>query len=127
MFRNSLFGNLRIAYIVVTALVFLVVFSLLFITISNDSQVSVIKDCKVIDLQQQQIISGTDKYLDTEIRYIVITDKETFICENSILNSKYNNSDLFWRLKKDSTYTFKVAGRGKSFLYDYRNILQIIQ
>jgi hypothetical protein len=96
----------------------------IYIEIKNSSTISVVKDCKVIQLQQQQIIRGSDGNMSTDIRYLVITDKETFICESSFINGKYNNSDIFWRLKKDSTYTFKVAGIGKSFLFDYRNILQ---
>jgi len=97
------------------------------VSIANQSNVEIVTNCKVIDLQQQQLISGSDKHISTEIRYLVITDKETFVCESSILNGKYNNSDIFWHLKKDSTYNFKVAGIGKSMFTEYRNILDIIQ
>lgn len=76
---------------------------------------------KVIDLEQQQIIKKTT----TDIRYLVVTDRGTFICESSILNGKFDNSDLFYRLKEDSTYTFTVCGFGKGFLFDYRNILEV--
>jgi hypothetical protein len=93
------------------------------ISLFNQTNVETINNCKVINLQQQQLISGTDGNLDTEIRYLVITDKETFVCETSPLNMKFNNSDIFWRLQKDSTYNFKVAGIGKSILTQYRNIL----
>lgn len=81
--------------------------------------------CKIIDLQQQQIISGTKSNMNTEIRYLVITDKETFVCETSYFNAKFNNSDIFFRLKKDQTCTFNVCGIGKTIISDYRNILQI--
>ena len=91
----------------------------------SQSNIEVVKDCKVLELQQQQLIEGTDGNMSTSIRYLVITDKETFICENSLLNGKFNNSDIFWRLKKDSIYTFKVAGVGKSFVTEYRNILEV--
>lgn len=91
----------------------------------SQSNIEVVKDCKVLELQQQQLIEGTDGNMSTRIRYLVITDKETFICENSLLNGKFNNSDIFWRLKKDSIYTFKVAGVGKSFVTEYRNILEV--
>ena len=93
------------------------------ISVFNQTNVETISNCKVINLQQQQLISGTDGNLDTEIRYLVITDKETFVCETSPLNMKFNNSDIFWRLQKDSIYNFKVAGIGKSMLTQYRNIL----
>ncbi len=76
-----------------------------------------------MDLQQQQLI----KKHSTEIRYIIVTDKETFICESSMLNGKFNNSDVFWRLKKDSTYNFRVAGYGKGWFFNYRNVLEVVK
>ncbi len=89
----------------------------------NQLNVSTVENCKILELQQQSLIKGSDGNISTEIRYLVITDRETFICENSLINGKFNNSDIYWHLKKDSTYTFKVAGIGKSIITDYRNIL----
>jgi hypothetical protein len=80
---------------------------------------------KVTDLQTQQIVIGYPKHMKTRIRYLVITDFETFVCENSYLKFKFNNSDIFYHLKKDSTYTMQVQGIGKTLLSDYRNILKI--
>jgi len=62
----------------------------------NNSNVAIVNKCKIIELKQQTLISGQNKNISTEIRYLIITDKETFICETSFLNSKYNNSDIFW-------------------------------
>lgn len=89
----------------------------------SDMRIESVKNCKVINLQQQQIIKGTSSNVSTEIRYLVVTDKETFVCESSFINGKFDNSNIFWSLKKDSTYTFKVCGMGKGFIFDYRNIL----
>jgi hypothetical protein len=76
----------------------------------------------------QQIQKGDANHnITTEIRYLVLTDKETFVIKNSLLNGKYNNSDIYFRLVKDSTYTFRVCGRGKGLYTDYRNILEIIE
>lgn len=111
----------------IIVLVLIMFIGLIIISINNESTISVVDNCKVMDLQQQQLISGTDGSIRTEIRYLVITDKETFVCENSLLNGKYNNSDIYWRLKKDSTYTFKVAGVGKSVITQYRNILEVVK
>ena len=94
---------------------------------NNEMKLSTVNNCKVVDLQQQSIISGTDKSVSTQIRYLIITEKETFICESSLINGKFNNSDVFWHLKKDSTYNFTVSGRGKSFFFDYRNILEVVK
>ena len=114
-------------YKLIIGLVIVLLVGSVIVSVSNQSSVSTIENCKVMDLQQQQLIKGTDGNMSTEIRYLVITDKETFVCENSLLNGKFNNSDIYWRLKKDSTYTFKVAGVGKSMLTEYRNILDVVK
>ena len=114
-------------YKLIIGLVIVLLVGSIIVSVSNQSSVSTVENCKVMDLQQQQLIKGTDGNMSTEIRYLVITDKETFVCENSLLNGKFNNSDIYWRLKKDSTYTFKVAGVGKSMLTEYRNILEVVK
>ena len=105
----------------------LIIVGAISIGVYNDTKISIVKDCKVIELQQQQLITGGKDNMRTEIRYLVITDKETFICESSMLNGKFDNSNVFWHLKKDKTYTFKVCGVGKGFLFDYRNVLEVVQ
>lgn len=115
--RNYFNGKLIAIGIILS--VFLLIFSPLIIVGIDSTKIDTIKDCKVLALTEQQLISQNG----TTIRYLVITDKETFVCESSIVNGKYDNSDIYWRLKKDSTYTFKVAGGGKSLLTDYRNII----
>lgn len=81
--------------------------------------------CKVIKTISQQLIENSGDDVKTNIRYLVVTDKGTFTCETSILNWKFKNSDIFWRIHEDSIYTFKVAGVGKGTLFDYPNIIQI--
>ena len=105
--------------------VLLIIITSVSINVFNDRLVEDVENYKIIDLQQHQIVSGMDGDIRTEMRYLVVTDKETFICENSILNGKFNNSDIFFRLKKDSIYNFKVVGFGKGFFTDYRNIIEI--
>ena len=111
----------------IIGLVVVLLIGSIIVSVWNQSNVSTVENCKVMDLQQQQLIKGSDGNMSTEIRYLVITDKETFICESSLLNGKFNNSDIYWHLKKDSTYTFKVAGVGKSMITEYRNILEVVK
>lgn len=80
--------------------------------------------CKVERLEQQNKVKGSSSSIKTEIRYLVITNKETFIIEDSFWNDKYNNSDIFFRLEVGKSYQFKVCGEKKSGVYDYRNILE---
>lgn len=124
---NSSFGRTPLMFKIIPAIIVIAIIGSIYLTVQNQSKVDIVQSCKVMDLQQQQLINGTGNNMKTEIRYLVITDKETFVCESSLLNGKFNNSDIFWRLKKDSTYTFRVAGIGKSILYDYRNILEVVR
>ena len=124
---DSTFGSMPLLFKIVPILFVLAFVASGYSYYINDSNVMVVDNCKVLDLQQQSIISSPDKNVSTEIRYLVITDKETFICKSSLLNSKFNNSDVFWRLKKDSTYNFRVAGVGKSLIFDYRNVLEVVK
>lgn len=124
---NSSFGRTPLMFKIIPAIIVILIIASIYLTFQNQSKVDIVQSCKVMDLQQQQLINGSGNNMKTEIRYLVITDKETFVCENSLLNGKFNNSDIFWRLKKDSTYTFRVAGIGKSVLYDYRNILEVVR
>ena len=105
--------------------IILFIISAISVTIYNESKIGFVKSCKILELQQQQKISGSGKNISTEIRYLVVSDKETFICESSLLNGKFDNSNIFFHLKKDSIYNFKVCGSGKSFIFDYRNILEV--
>lgn len=104
-------------------LIFILVIGVICFQLFTQTKVETVNNCKVINLQQQSLVNGDKDGFSTTIRYLVITDKETFVCETSPLNMKFNNSDIFWRLQKDSTYNFKVAGIGKSILTEYRNIL----
>ena len=89
-----------------------------------NSKIDVVEKCKVLSLQEQTIISKEiEGNISTYKRHLVITDKETFISETNLLYGKVNNSDIFYRLKQDSTYSFKVVGIGKTIFTDYRNTL----
>ncbi len=114
-FGRNILRNLHVSAFLLAALFFTIYGGVQFCDSLKYETVTV----KVVKLQQQDLISSSG----TTIRYIVVGDKETFICMSNVVNNKYNNSDLFLRLKKDSTYTFNVCGFGKTFFTDYRNIL----
>lgn len=77
-------------------------------------------------LVAQNLVSGSSDNLATEIRYLVVTNKGTFLCEGSILNGKFNNSEIFYSLKEDSTYNkFVVVGIGKTMFSDYQNLVSV--
>lgn len=80
---------------------------------------------KIESKHQQNLIKGKDA-LETEIRYLIITDKGTFICESNFWKGKFNNSDLFWHLKEGTVYSsITVTGYGKGFFFDYQNLIHV--
>jgi len=94
--------------------------------IYNDVHTETLVNCKVINLSQQNLVNGNGT-LKTDVRYLIATDKGTFICENSWANWKFNNSDIYLNLRQDSTYNLKVCGIGKTFFTDYKNIIEIVK
>lgn len=109
-----------------TTIVLIAAISLAIITCSycNATKVEFIKNYKVIRLVKEKEIHGSKAQIITTFKYIVVTDKETFLCENSFYNSKYDNANTFYHLQEGKCYDFKVSGYGKSFFFTYRNILE---
>lgn len=121
------FGKKPLMFRIVPILIVIGIIFIAVTTVMNQSNVATVPDCKVQKLISQQIIDNNRGDMNTHYRYLVVTNKETFVCESSMLNLKFNNSDIFWRLKEDSTYTFKVVGFGKSPITEYRNIISIVK
>lgn len=95
-------------------------------TFLNSGNRTELTNVTVKKLVTQNLVSGSADNLSTEIRYLVVTNKGTFLCENSILTGKFNNSEIFYSLKEDSTYTkFVVVGIGKTMFSDYQNLVSV--
>lgn len=94
------------------------------LTVISNNTIDYVKDCKVKVLKDQQIIKGSKESMNTEMRYLIITDKETFICESNFLQGKFDNSQVFYSLEQGHTYDLKVSGFHKGFFFDYRNVLE---
>lgn len=81
---------------------------------------------EVVDVTVEKLV--TKSYFDghnTTYRYLVVTDKGTYICEDSFINGKFNNSDIFYHFKENKRYRLKVTGYGKGFFTDYKNIIDV--
>lgn len=102
-------------------LVFIVIISLNLWNAGNRTEYT---NVTVNKLVAQNLISGSADDLSTEIRYLVVTNRGTFICESSLLSDKFNNSEIFYNLKEGATYKkFVTIGLGKSFFSDYKNLI----
>jgi hypothetical protein len=60
-----------------------------------------------------------------ESYYLVYTDKGTFKLEDDLFRGNFYSSDVYGKLKQDSTYTFKTSGYRIGFLSSYPNIIEV--
>ena len=57
--------------------------------------------------------------------YVVYTDKGTFKLEDDMLRGNYYSSDVYGKLKENSTYTFKTSGYRIGWASEYPNIIEV--
>jgi len=57
--------------------------------------------------------------------YLVYTDKGTFKLEDDMFRGNFYSSDVYGKLRQDSTYTFKTAGYRIGFMSSYPNIIKV--
>lgn len=89
---------------------------------SSNLKTTTINNVKIIKLVDQMKVEKEGTYY----KYLIITNKGTFKCEDSYFNGKFNNSEMFYTLKQDSTYKeFKVQGFGKGIFNDYQNLIEV--
>src|SRR5690606_22667275 len=60
-----------------------------------------------------------------DCKYLVFTDKGVFENTDSLLNFKWNSSDIYGELKAGETYTFHVYGYRIPFFSMYKNIVSV--
>jgi len=77
------------------------------------------------DIVTATVTSKTVKRTGDSDRYMVFTNKETFMVKDSWLLGQFSSSDLFGRIKDGETYTFKVYGWRLPFFSSYRVIYGI--
>lgn len=75
-------------------------------------------------------LDGKERIIDKsgdniESFYLVYTDKGTFKLEDDWFRGNFYSSDVYGKLKQDSTYTFKTAGYRIGFLSSYPNIIEV--
>lgn len=60
----------------------------------------------------------------SESKYLIFTNEETFENTDSLLNGKFNSSDIYGQLKEGGSYECKVYGWRIPFMSSYRNIVE---
>jgi len=69
----------------------------------------------------------TKTYEDGRIEsyYLIFTDSGTFKLEDELLYGNFNSSDLYGRIRRDSTYQFTVIGFRVGIISEYPNIIEV--
>ena len=57
--------------------------------------------------------------------YLVYTDKGTFKLEDDLFRGNFYSSDVYGKIKQDSTYTFKTSGYRIGWASEYPNIIEV--
>ena len=57
--------------------------------------------------------------------YLVYTDKGTFKLEDDLFRGNYYSSDVYGKIKQDSTYTIKTSGYRIGWASEYPNIIEV--
>ena len=75
-------------------------------------------------------VEGKERITETvgdriESYYLVYTDKGTMKLEDDIFRGNFYSSDVYGKLKQDSTYTFKTSGYRIGFMSEYPNIIEV--
>lgn len=58
-------------------------------------------------------------------KYLVFTENEVFENRDTLLEAKWNSSDIYNRIREGSCYRFEVYGWRIPFLSQYRNIVSV--
>ena len=72
---------------------------------------------------KERITEQNGKELDSY--YLVYTNKGTFKLEDDLFRGNFYSSDVYGKLRQDSTYTFKTSGYRIGFLSSYPNIIEV--
>jgi hypothetical protein len=74
-------------------------------------------------VHKERVAYGSGK--NTSHKYLVYTDTETFECTDILVKGKFNSSDIYGKMRIDSTYTINVYGYRLPYFSYYRNIISI--
>lgn len=72
---------------------------------------------------KDRVCSGSGS--STSCTYLVYTEQGTFENSDSVLDGKFDSSDVQGRFKVGETYTVRVRGYRIPFLSSYQNIVEV--
>lgn len=77
--------------------------------------------------EQTVVVTVTDKAIkrsgDDDI-YLIYTDNGTYKITDSVAYWRWDSSDLYGEIEKDTTYECRVAGFRLPFFSEYKNIIE---
>lgn len=81
-------------------------------------------DSIVVRVQDKERVCSSNGD-NTDCKYLIFTNKETFENTDSILRLKFRSSDIYGRIKIGELYRFNVYGLRVGFMSMYRNIITV--
>jgi hypothetical protein len=115
--RRTINGGM-VGIIVLIAVIVILGFSCSVMGAKNDTVISNAK----VESKERVCSSSSDS--GQTCKYLVFTDKGTFEVTDSLLNGRFNSSDVYGRLHEGSTYNLKVVGFRIPIFSSYQNILE---
>lgn len=73
---------------------------------------------------QDKIVKATGSGNNSSQEYLIFTDQGVFKDTDSLLNWKFNSSDVYGQLRKGHKYNCRVFGYRFGFTSDYPDILK---
>lgn len=89
----------------------LIMFWVLIYSVTNYTEVTITVKDKVV------------KNYEDDSLYLIFTDKGTYEVRDSVVNGRFDSSDMYGRLEKGHTYKVTVIGFRVPMLSWYKNIL----
>jgi len=73
-------------------------------------------------INKTERVTNTDSDGNSESKYMVYTDKGTFVIEDDLFRGNFTSSDWYGFLKEGDCYSFQASGYRSGFLSEYQNI-----
>jgi len=83
------------------------------------------KTTVIVKVSGKERVTKAENDGEITSKYLIFSDDETFECTDEIIYLKFNSSDFYGHIYKDSTYKFTVVGWRIPIFSTYRNIIKI--
>lgn len=109
----------RATFMLITAFIVFIIIVMAALPVAKHSTQETVQ----LTVRDKERVTQTSSEGGVSSKYLVYTDGEVFENTDSLLNGKFDSSDVYGRLKRDQSYRCKVEGWRIPVFSMYRNIL----